>query len=110
MKKDVKDIVCKESDGKVVITVSSRMKAKTPDAGFDVVEVFVFNNEGQFSLNCDIKPYGKLVEVARIGYEMVMPKNLDRFDCMAKDLSMRILTERMGSHSDSTEEPWTSSS
>ena len=44
----------------------------------------VFNNEGQFSLNCDIKPYGKLVEVARIGYEMVMPKDLDRFDWYGK--------------------------
>lgn len=84
MKKDVKEIACKTEDGKVVITVSSRMKAKTPDAGFDVVEVFVFNNEGQFSLNCDIKPYGKLVEVARIGYEMVMPKSLDRFDWYGK--------------------------
>lgn len=84
MKKDVKDIVCVESDGNVVITVTSQMKAKTPDAGFDVVEIFTFNNEGQFSLNCDIKPYGKQVEVARIGYEMLMPKTLDRFDWYGK--------------------------
>ena len=79
MKKDVKSIDCKESDGNVVITVASQMRARIPDAGFDVVETFRFNNDGQFSLDCDIKPYGKLVEVARIGYEMMMPQSLDRF-------------------------------
>ena len=84
MKKDVKEIVCEESDGNVVITVTSQVNARTPDAGFDVVEIFTFNNEGQFSLNCDIKPYGKLVEVARIGYEVVMPKDMNRFEWYGK--------------------------
>ena len=79
MKKNVKDVSVRTVGGEVVITVTSNMPSKAAGAGFDVVEIFTFNNEGQFSLNCDITPYGKLVEVARIGYEMVMPESLDCF-------------------------------
>lgn len=80
MKKAVKDIECGTVDGKVVVTVVSDMAARTKSSGFNVKEVFTFNDCGGFSLNCDIEPYGKLVEVARIGYEMRMPRYLDRFD------------------------------
>lgn len=84
LKKEVKDVKLDEVAKCVVITVSSVMKAAKPDAGFEVVEVFTFNNNGEFSLHCNINPYGKLVEVARIGYEMVMPKQLDRFNWYGK--------------------------
>ena len=80
MKKTVKEISTNTLLGEFTITVTSQMVSKAKDAGFDVIETFTFNNEGQFVLNCDIKPYGKLVEVARIGYEMIMPKALDCFE------------------------------
>lgn len=84
MRKELKEVKVEEVAKSVVITVSSVMKAKIENAGFEVVELFTFNNEGEFSLNCNITPYGNLVEVARVGYEMVMPKALDRFDWYGK--------------------------
>ena len=84
MQKEVEEVTLKEVEKSVVITVKSVMKSRIADAGFKVEECFTFNNEGEFSLNCNITPYGELVEVARVGYEMVMPKALDRFDWYGK--------------------------
>ena len=84
MRKEVEEVTLKEVEKSVVIIVKSVMKSRIADAGFKVEECFTFNNEGEFSLNCNITPYGELVEVARVGYEMVMPKALDRFDWYGK--------------------------
>lgn len=63
----------------VVVTVEKNLQGKVTASGFNVKEIYTFNGDGQFSLSTDIEPYGKLPEVARVGYEMEIPSEYDQF-------------------------------
>lgn len=77
MKKEIRSIHCQKTDTCIIVRLNSLMKSEIPDAGFDINETYRFNDKGQFSLLCDIHPFGNLVEVARIGYEIVAPKSFN---------------------------------
>lgn len=79
-------IVNKSGKGNtIMITVDKVMSGKeTEEAGFNVKEIYSFNNDGVFSLDCSIIPFGELPELARIGYEMEIPEIYDQFSWYGK--------------------------
>lgn len=51
---------------------------------FDVREVYLFNDDGQFSLTSDIVPSDAVPEVARVGYDMEVSAGYEYFDWYGK--------------------------
>lgn len=80
MKKEVQEVSYTYEGSILTIKVKSVMKSKKPDNGFNVHEMFSIDDSGCIWLRCDIEPFGNLVEVARVGYEMIMPKQFDLFE------------------------------
>lgn len=80
MKKEVQEVSYTCEGGILTIKVKSVMKSKKPDNGFNVNEMFSIDDSGCIWLRCDIEPFGNLVEVARVGYEMIIPKQFDLFE------------------------------
>lgn len=68
-----------QSGNTVLVTVEKTLNGKVQATGFNVKEKYTINGEGQFSLTTDIEPFGKLPEVARIGYEMEIPSEYNQF-------------------------------
>lgn len=78
VKRSVDEVVCQDGD-KVSIVVRSHIAVAKEDMGFNIVEVYVFNAEGDFSLHSRIEPYGDLPEVARVGYDVKLPVTYNQF-------------------------------
>ena len=84
IKRKVEETSCRSEDGAAVISVRSHITVTKENMGFRVVETYVFNAAGDFSLHSRIEPYGELPEVARVGYEVRLPESFDRFSWYGK--------------------------
>lgn len=67
-------------NGLVVVTIQKRLTGKVSDAGFNVTETYKINNNGTVQLTSSINPFGKLPEVARIGYELIVDKKFESLE------------------------------
>ena len=82
MKSEILSVKYLKDDGnnRVLVSVIKRMVGKNSEqSGFTVEEKYLFNAQGEFSLNCSIESFGDLPELARIGYEMGVADSYDQF-------------------------------
>lgn len=83
MKRGVRSVAGRWDGDTYVIDVDYRLTG-ADSIYFDVGESYRFNDDGEFSLTADITPSDKNPEVARIGYDVVLPDDFDRFDWYGK--------------------------
>ena len=83
MKREVRSVASHWDDNVYVVDVDYRLTG-ADSIYFDVAESYRFNGGGDFSLSADIIPSDRNPEVARIGYDIVMPDDFDRFDWYGK--------------------------
>lgn len=84
IKRFVEEVSCKQEGSRVVITVRSHFAVTEENLGFNVEEDYTFNAEGDFSLQSKIEPYGDLPEVARVGYDVQLPLDYNKFGWYGK--------------------------
>ena len=84
IKRFVEEVSCKQEGSRVVITVRSHIAVTEENMGFNVEEDYTFNAEGDFSLHSKIEPYGDLPEVARVGYDVQLPLDYNKFGWYGK--------------------------
>ena len=84
IKRTVEDVSCKPEGSIVTVAVRSHISVTKEAMGFNVIETYTFNAEGDFSLHSRIEPYGDLPEVARVGYDVKLPVSYNQFGWYGK--------------------------
>ena len=84
IKRTVEDVSCKPEGSIVTVAVRSHISVTKEAMGFNVIETYIFNAEGDFSLHSRIEPYGDLPEVARVGYDVKLPVSYNQFGWYGK--------------------------
>lgn len=82
--REVESVKLVPSGENLTIEARYRMCGSSEKYYFDVVEQYVFNNAGEFTLTSDIVASPDTPEVARVGYEVEVASPFNRFDYYGK--------------------------
>jgi beta-galactosidase len=69
-----------QTDSKAEILVSGILHNKGKTAGVEYLAEYIFYSGGSFCLNTTVDPFGDLPELPRLGYQMVLPEELNHFE------------------------------